>query len=143
MGTSKEATEKLVAALKEWQKMEADSISMANNVSKKTENKIIRQVMDIIRHDSAMHKQVQQLIIDSLEKEALSITPEEVAEIWDLVEAHGELEHQVVEMAEKLSGQTKLLVQKYFLDYLLEDEKKHDKLLDQLNGIKKGMYPYG
>jgi hypothetical protein len=27
--------------------------------------------------------------------------------------------------------------------YLLTDEKKHDALLEELEKIKKGMYPYG
>ena len=33
------------------------------------------------------------------------------------------------------------MVQQYLLNYLLEDEKKHDKLLDDLELIKKKMYP--
>jgi hypothetical protein len=49
-------------------------------------------------------------------------------------------------MAEKalsaLKGK-KMVVQEYLLDYLLIDENKHNKILDTLGTIKKGMYPYG
>ena len=33
-------------------------------------------------------------------------------------------------------------MQKYLISYLLEDEKKHDKLLEDLKLIKNDMYPY-
>ena len=36
-----------------------------------------------------------------------------------------------------------MVVQEYLLEYLLIDEKKHNKILDTLGTIKKGMYPYG
>jgi hypothetical protein len=35
-----------------------------------------------------------------------------------------------------------MLVQRYLLEYLLADEKKHDQLLEKLEAIKKDMYPY-
>ena len=37
----------------------------------------------------------------------------------------------------------KLVVQEYLLNYLLTDEEKHNEMLEKLNLIKKGMYPYG
>jgi hypothetical protein len=37
----------------------------------------------------------------------------------------------------------KMVVQEYLLRYLLEDENKHNHILDLLAVIKKGMYPYG
>jgi len=36
-----------------------------------------------------------------------------------------------------------MVVQEYLLQYLLTDENKHNKILDDLETIKKGMYPYG
>jgi len=36
-----------------------------------------------------------------------------------------------------------MVVQEYLLNYLQEDEQKHDHLLSALEKIKKGMYPYG
>jgi len=37
----------------------------------------------------------------------------------------------------------KMVVQEYLIHYLLEDENKHNKILADLETIKKGMYPYG
>ena len=37
---------------------------------------------------------------------------------------------------------TKMAVQQYLLEYMLIDEEKHNKILDNLEAVKKGMYPY-
>ena len=49
---------------------------------------------------------------------------------------------QVEEALGALKGR-KMLVQEYLLEYLREDERKHDALLEALQKIKQGMYPYG
>ncbi|UCG34274.1 MAG: hypothetical protein JSU68_06475 [Phycisphaerales bacterium] len=143
---TKELQEKLVANMKAWQKIESDSIEMTARILKQTENPVVRQVMAIIMQDSSAHYHVQQLIIDSLEKEAISLQPEELGNVWGLVEKHIALERKTIEYAKEalaaLKG-TKMVVQQYLLEYMLIDEEKHNKILDNLEGIKKGMYPYG
>ena len=112
----------------------------------KTDNPILRIIMEIIQRDSQMHYRIQELIADSLETKTLSLTPEELGDVWDLVEKHIQLEKKTVEMAieslEELKGR-KMVVQEYLLDYLRIDEEKHNKVLETLSTIKKGMYPYG
>lgn len=142
MPTQKELDERLVAIMKKWQKLEDDTIKMTGDIIGKTENKLIKQVMEIIRQDSAQHRRVQQFIVDTMTKEAVKLQPEELADIWDLVEKHIEMEEETVRLAEEAKRDTRLLVQKYFINYLLTDERKHVELLDRLNEIKKGMYPY-
>jgi len=36
-----------------------------------------------------------------------------------------------------------MVIQEYLLNYLLMDEEKHDRMLETLEKIKSGMYPYG
>lgn len=142
----KELQEKLVANMKAWQEIESDSIEMTARISKQTDNPIVRQVMSIIMQDSSTHHRVQQLIVDSLEKQAISLQPEELADVWGLIEKHIALERKTIDYAKEaltaLKG-TKMVVQQYLLEYMLIDEEKHNKILDNLEGIKKGMYPYG
>jgi len=103
-------------------------------------------VMEIIQRDSENHARVQGLIVDSLEKESLTLSPEDLVKVWDAIEAHLALERKTVELAEEaiaaLKGK-KMVVQEYLLDYLMRDEQKHNAILDSLEIIKKGMYPYG
>ena len=130
--------------MREWQRVENAAISQTARVMEKTENPLVRLVMELIQRDSVFHHRVQQLIIDSIEKQAVAITPADLEAVWDMIEQHLELEKKTVLYGEKawygLEG-TVNPVQQYLLSYLLTDEKKHVKLLDDLALIKRGMYP--
>ena len=144
--STKESQEKLVDNMKRWQKVENASVASTAQIIEKTENPLVRLVMEIIQRDSQMHYRVQDLIADSLSAKALSLTPDELADVWGMIEKHIEIEKKTVELAEEalaaLKGK-KMVVQEYLLQYLLEDENKHNHILESLATIKKGMYPYG
>jgi len=132
----------LVGVLRKWQEIEDGSVASTTQITTKTKNPFIRLVMEIIRQDSIMHKKVQQFMIDSLEKEAVSLTPEELGEIWDSVERHAAMEKETIELAEQLRKNCRLFVQRHLLTYLIEDERLHDRLLGQLEDFKRNIYPY-
>ena len=146
MASTKEVQAQIVDNMKRWQKIEDSSVASTGGIIEKTKNPLIRQVMEIIRADSQRHHHVQQMIIDTFEKQSVALTPEDLGEVWDLVEKHIELERKTVDLAEEALAalkSTKMVVVQYLIEYLLEDENKHNKILDNLEGIKKGMYPYG
>ena len=89
-----------------------------------------------------MHHRVQQVLLDGLEKQAFTLTPEELGDIWDMVEKHAEMEKATIQLAEQAKNQCRLFVQRHLLTYLIEDEKKHDRLLGQLEDFKRNIYPY-
>jgi hypothetical protein len=137
-----ENTEELVALLNEWQKLETATITQTTEVMLKTANPIIRLVMEIIRRDSEMHHRVQRVLLDSLEKEAFSLTPEDLGAIWDMIEKHAAMEKRTIELAEKARNNCRLFVQRHLLTYLIDDERKHDRLLGQLEDFKRNIHPY-
>ena len=101
--------------------------------------------MEIIQRDSLMHYRVQQLIADSLERETIVLSTDELGDVWDIIESHIKIDKKTIELAEEALSQLKgkkMLVQEYLLNYLLTDERKHDELLSKLEAIKAGMYPY-
>ena len=140
--TKKEALQALVVLLKKWQGIEDGSVALTSSVLEKTRNPLIRLVMEIIQQDSVMHKKVQQVILDSLEKEAFSLQPEELAEIWDMIEKHDQTEKEAIRLAEEAKAACPLVIQRQLLDYLIEDEKKHDRLMGNLEDFKRDIYPY-
>lgn len=144
--STKEAQEKIVANMTKWQKIENAAVSSTGRIIEQTANPIVRLVMEIIQRDSQMHYRVQELIKDSLTTKAIALTPDEVGDVWGAIEKHIELEKQTVALAQDslkaIEGKKGMLVQAYLLEYLLKDEQKHDAILDKLNEIKKGMYPY-
>lgn len=132
----------LAETLRQWQVIEDGSIAQTTLILEKTTNPLIRLVMEIIRQDSVMHKKVQQVMIDGLENEAFSLTPEELGQIWGLVEKHAEMEKETLVLAERARTKCRLFVHRQLLTYLIEDEQKHDRLLAQLEDFKRGIYPY-
>ncbi len=143
--STKEIQEQIVSNMKRWQKIENASVASTGQIIEKTNNPVVRMVMEIIQRDSQFHYRVQEFIADSLQSKAVALSPDELGEVWDLIEKHILLEKKTVELAEEaltaLKGK-KMLVQEYLLNYLLHDEEKHNKVLNELEKIKGGMYPY-
>ena len=140
--TQKAEEEKLVKAMRKWQAVEDESIRMTKTIQAKTDNPLVRLVMEIIAHDSAMHRRVQQFVIDSVETSPIQLAPEDLEKIWDHIAQHIAEEKKTLELADEARLSTRFFVQRYLLNYLLEDERKHDLLLERLEEIKNRMYPY-
>ena len=138
-----EHIEELVETLRKWQGIERKAIDSCADLMEKTDNSLIRQIMEIIRNDSVQHHRVQQFIIDSMTKEPVRLTPEELGQVWDEITAHDEVERETIEIAKKLKEECRFFVQRALLDYLIVDEEKHDQLLKALEDFKKNLYPYG
>lgn len=139
----KELQQELNENLRDWQKVENASVASTGQIMQKTDNPIIRLVMEIIQRDSQMHYAVQGWIADTLEYKTVSLSPDELANVARLVENHIDIEKKMIANTEKacamVKGKRTLLVQQYFLNYLLEDEKKHNNLLESLQILARGM----
>ncbi|MBN1345563.1 MAG: hypothetical protein JXQ73_22915 [Phycisphaerae bacterium] len=142
----KEIQDKVVATMQKWQKVEDASVASTGRVIAKTGNPIVRLVMEIIQADSQMHHRVQGIIAGSVSTATTTLSPDELEEVWEMVENHIKIEKQTIEMAQELLALIKgkkMVVAEYLLHYLGRDEQKHETMLADLEGIKKGMYPYG
>ena len=144
--TIKEIQTKLIENMKRWQKIEDASMASTGRIMEQTDNPLIHLIMEIIQIDSQVHHRVQDFIAGTLEREAVTLSPEELGKVWDAVQNHIDIERKMVgfvdETLSALKGK-KMVVQEYLLSYLKEDETKHDHLLSTLEKIKTGMYPYG
>jgi hypothetical protein len=144
--STKEIQQQIVANMKKWQKIEDATVAATGMIIEKTDNPVIRLIMEIIQRDSQMHYRLQEWIADSLELKTVSLSYDELDRVWALIEKHIELEKKTLAMAkqslEALKGK-KMVIQEYLLNYLAEDEQKHNNLLAHLEGIKKGMRATG
>ncbi len=137
-----DSTAALAAILRKWQGLEDATVAQTTAIIEKTKNPLIRTVMEIIRADSQTHKHVQQVMLDGLEKQAFTLTPEELGDIWDMVTRHADMERETIKLAEEARRSCRLFVHRHLLSYLLDDERKHDRLLTDLEDFKRGIYPY-
>ncbi len=134
-----ERIKEAIEILRKWQAIERDAIETTASIMEKTDNLLIRQVMEIIRNDSVQHHRVQQFLIDTMTKAPVTLTSADLAEIWGEIEAHDELERETIALARQLKESTTDPVHKILLDYLLADETKHDTILGELDEFKKHM----
>ena len=129
----------MVKLLRNWQKLERKAIDDTAVVIEEAKNPLVLMIMSIIRHDSLMHHRVQQFLIDSVTKEDVPLSREDLADVWEKIEEHDKVEKKTIALATELRDEAWSPVHKQLLTYLLEDEKKHDGLLAQLQDVKVGM----
>lgn len=142
MLSQKASIDELVNILKQWQYIEDSSVLSTTEILKQTSNPLLHIVMEIIRQDSIMHRRVQQLVIDHLEKSPITLNPDDFIELWSLVEEHDEIEKHTIELAKQAIQKTNSSIAKFLINYLLIDENKHETMLEELEKIKKDMHPY-
>ncbi len=141
--STKDNEAKLAEVLREWQHIENKSVVQTAQIMDRTRHPVIRLIMEIIQGDSAMHYRVQQVILETLERQAVTLTVDDLAGVWDAIEAHVAAEKRTGELimeAQRALAGTKNVVQQYLLSYLGQDERKHDRMLEDLALIKRGMF---
>ena len=87
----------------------------------RTRNPLVELVMEIVRQDCEMHRRVQQVLVDSLERQALALTTEERHEIWELIDARAEMERYTAELGNRMRENCRLFVRTHLLAHLAGD----------------------
>ena len=123
--------------IRDWQKLEDETIRHADTLMKKSKNRLVKMTMEMIRHDSQKHKAMQQMLIDSITKEAFVLTPDDLAAMSDGLNKHLAAEAKSLELADAALNSSEVFVTRYILSYLIADEQKHHNLLGKLNELKR------
>lgn len=140
----KELHEQIVSGMERWEKIEDGAFVSTARIIEKTDNPFIRLVMEIIQGDTGMHHAVQEWIARSIAGEAAALSYDDMDRVWKQVEQHMETERQMMTMVKEMLAAVKgkrMVMQEYFLNFLLEDETKHANLLSRLEQIKMGLLP--
>ncbi|HXX53104.1 MAG TPA: hypothetical protein VEI28_00895 [Thermodesulfovibrionales bacterium] len=132
-----EESPEFIKCLKEWMKLEDETIGHANATMKKTKNKLVRMTMEMIKKDSEKHKEMQKMLIDSITKEAFVLSPEDLSSLSDTLNKHLAAEARTLELADAALNNSELFLTRYILSYLIADEQKHHGLLAKLNELKR------
>ncbi|MBI4684140.1 MAG: hypothetical protein HY755_02960 [Nitrospirae bacterium] len=132
-----ELSQRFLEIIKEWQRLEDETIRYSEELMKKTKNKLITMTMEMIKHDSQKHKAMQQMLIDSVTKEPFVLSPDDLGALGKRLNAHLEAEAKSVEFGEEAFKNSELFVTKYVLSYLIADEQKHHALLNKLEELKR------
>jgi hypothetical protein len=99
MKKSEGSSQELLSIIKEWMVLEDKTIASADELIGKAKNPFVRMRMEMIKHDSGKHKEMLQWIIDSLTKEAVHLTPDEIMPLSALLHMHLEVEAKSIVLA--------------------------------------------
>lgn len=134
-----ELSSKFLKNMRAWQKLEDETIRFSEATLKKSKNPLIRMTMEMIKSDSQKHKVMQQMLIDSLTKEALCLSVEELAMLSEGLDKHMAAEEKSLELAYEALLNSELFVTRYVLSLLIADEEKHHSLLGMLDELKQAV----
>lgn len=137
MKKSAENSEEFLSIIREWQALEEKTIQSAEELMSKTNNPIVKMTMEMIKHDSEKHKVMQQMIINNITKEAIHLSPDELAPLSDMLNKHMEAEAKSLSLADAALEKSELFIIRYILSYLIADETKHHNLINKLNELKR------
>ncbi|MEW6418156.1 MAG: hypothetical protein AB1480_08550 [Nitrospirota bacterium] len=140
---TKAREERLVNLMNDWFKLEDQTIGIAEDLITKSDNPFVKVIMEIIKHDSAKHKIMQQFVINALTKEAVHLSPQELVPLADILDRHIEAEAKSMGLANACAVESR----NYFVDFIVsaltDDEVKHHSMLKALDHIKSAVYEYG
>ena len=132
-----ELSKEFLGIIKEWQRLEDETIRFSDDLLKKTKNRLIRMTMEMIKSDSQKHKAMQQMLIDSITKEPFILSPDDLNALGSGLNKHITAEAKSLELAEEALEKSELFVTRYVLSYLIADEHKHHNLLSRLEDLKR------
>ncbi len=133
---AEERNKKMLDLLKGWKSLEEDTINSCSRISKKTKNPIIKTLITAIKNDSKKHRSIINLISNSMTKKAFVLIPDDLAGVSSLLDKHITIEQKSIDIAKEAIDMSRDATVKQLLRFVLEDEKQHEKLLDQMNKMK-------
>ncbi len=127
--------------IERWKEKQDDTRKSARELREKTNSYFVRIVANAIRRDAEKHEEILKAILECMDC-TVTITPDELGELSNLLNSHLEVEKKTEELAEIALKKHQHYITTYLLNYLIEDEKKNFVLMDRLNEFKVKMYPY-
>jgi hypothetical protein len=126
----------LIKAMGAWIDSEDQTIKDAAYMKKEADNPFVKMTMEMLIHDAEKHKIIQQMVIDSLTKEALHLTPDEFAPLNEVVKRYIAGESEALMRIAATFDKIEPRITRYLLSYLGADEAGHRELVGKLNELK-------
>ena len=129
---------KLVELLKKQKMIELSHADRLAESMEQLKHPLIKALLEAILHDSRKHAAVCQALIDV---EAGSVPPRLDVDMGPAVSLHQDIkqhvavEAEMIKRLEKMIGETRDDRVKAFLDYLLDEERRHHSMLSGMSNI--------
>ncbi len=125
--------EDIVGKIVEWQAVEDKNIEYATREIPKAKNPLTKTILQALKLEAEKRRLIQQMIIDSIEKEAVNLSPDELGELSGHLNRHVETEEEAALLGKEAFEKGELAVPRYLISYLIDDLKRHNGLLRQFD----------
>lgn len=119
--------------------VEEQTIASADTLMATCASPLVRQMMKLIRMDSEKHREILGTIKSILEGTVV-VTPEEMAQVDKLVKDHLAIENESIILARVALDNTRHFAIRHLLQHLLEDERRHVAMTEQISDYKGKLY---
>lgn len=117
----------------DWQGIEAGTVESAKRELQKTKNPLMKAMLQLIVLEAEKHRLVQQMIFDSVKKEAVNLSPDELGVLSGHINRYLEAEGRELCAAEATTARSNPFVTRYLFSYLIEDLKVQSCMLKQFD----------
>ena len=124
--------DQLKAFLEEQIKLEEKIVRIAKKSVSDTKNQLVKNLIQAIAIDSNKHALLLNALLARIESKTPFIDEAKRDELGKDIKAHIEMEAQAIKTYSDLIPQTEDPGSKQVLQYILEDEKRHHRLLTKL-----------
>jgi len=116
-----------------WQGIDTDTVESAKSELRKTKNHLTKAMLQLIVLEAEKHRLLQQMIVDSVKKEAVNLSPDELGVLSGHINRYLDVEGKELCEAETATTGNTPFVTRYLFTYLVEDLKAQSCLMKQLD----------
>jgi hypothetical protein len=121
--------EDILDKIADWQAIESENIERTDKEIPKAKNPLIKTMLQTLRLEAEKRRLLQQMIVDSVKKEAVTLSPDELQNLSAHLNRHMEAEGKAISIAKEALEKSELAIPRYLLSYLIADSRKQNSLL--------------
>ena len=128
----------VIDLLKEQKKLELNHVEVLSKSIKDLKHPMARVIIEVIIQDSKKHAAIAQALIDVGAGEVpmrMDVDMGPAVNLHQNIKQHVRVEQHMIEMLSEIDDLVKDDRVKAFIDYLVEEEKRHHKLLKELSNL--------
>ena len=133
MKKAKENSGDLLDVMVDWQDTETGTILYARDQIPKAKNPLTKTMLKVIRLEAEKNSLIQQMIVESVKKEAVHLSPEELATFSGHLNRYIEAEEKALNRVEAATNWHESSVPSSLLSFLISDLKQQNCLLRQFD----------
>ena len=105
----------------------------ADDQIKKAQNPLTKTLLRALKFEAEKHCIIQQMIVDSVKKEAVHLSPEELRELSSHLNRFIEEEEKALTRAKAFEGEHEPYVTRFLMSYLVADLRSQNSLLKEFD----------